>query len=200
MATPKRRKRYSKPKKPKVHIDPSPEAFERAFCQRLGQTPLEWVKAKVESGSQLRSIQYLFEITAAAIAEKNHCMVQGFERYYAQYMRMQETKPMSTKKIYNRLVRDRIPEIIKSSGKQCTFETLSDAAYIAMLDAKLDEELAAYQKSKSLEELADLLEVMGAVVKARGYTWDDLTAVRRKRRAEYGGFEKRIFLKDVMSD
>lgn len=41
-----------------------------------------------------------------------------------------------------------------------------------MLDAKLTEELAEYQESKSLEELADLLEVMGAVVKARGYTWE----------------------------
>ena len=145
----------------------------------------------------MRSIQYLFEISAAAIAEKNNCMAQDFERYYAQYMRTQETKPMSTKKTYNRLVRDRIPEIIKSSGKQCTFDTLSDAAYITMLDVKLDEAVAEYQRGKSLEELADLLEVMGVVVKARGYTWDDLTAVRKKKRAEYGGFENRICLKNV---
>ena len=88
------------------------------------------------------------------------------------------------KKVYNKLVRDRIPEIIESSGKRCVCETLSEERYIAMLDEKLNEELAEYQESKSLEELADLLEVMGAVVKARGYTWEELTAVRKKKKAE----------------
>ncbi len=105
-----------------------------------------------------------------------------------------------TAKVYNKLVRDRIPEIIESSGKTCVVETLSDEMYIAMLDAKLNEELAEYQESKSLEELADLLEVMGAVVKARGYTWDSLTAIRKKKREARGGFEKRILLKEVYED
>ena len=45
---------------------------------------------------------------------------------------------------------------------------------------------------------ADLLEVMGAVVKARGYTWDDLTRVRKEKRAQRGAFEQRIFLKEVI--
>ena len=68
---------------------------------------------------------------------------------------------------YHKLVRDRIPEIIESAGKKCICSELSDEAYIAMLDAKLNEELAEYQESKSLEELADLLEVMQATVLAR---------------------------------
>ena len=63
-------------------------------------------------------------------------------------------------KIYNKLVRDRIPEIIEADGKVCTTEILPDDRYLRMLDAKLDEELAEYQESKSLEELADLLEVV----------------------------------------
>ena len=103
-------------------------------------------------------------------------------------------------KVYNKLVRDRIPEIIEKSGKKCICETLSKEKYIAMLDAKLSEELAEYQESKSLEELADLLEVMGAVVKARGYTWDQLTAIRKKKLEDRGGFEKRILLKEVYED
>ena len=103
-------------------------------------------------------------------------------------------------KEYSKLVRDRIPEIIESSGKKCICETLSHEEYIAMLDAKLNEELGEYQESKSLEELADLLEVMGAVVKARGYTWEQLTAIRKKKRDERGGFEKRILLKEVYED
>ena len=69
-----------------------------------------------------------------------------------------------------------------------------------MLDAKLGEELVEYQESKSLEELADLLEVMDAVVKARGYTWEQLTDIRKKKKKERGGFEKRILLKEVYED
>ena len=103
-------------------------------------------------------------------------------------------------KIYNKLVRDRIPEIIEKNGKRCICETLLQDQFIAMLDAKLDEELAEYQQSKSLEELADLLEVMGAVVRARGYTWDQLTDIRKKKKEERGGFEKRILLKEVYEE
>ncbi len=64
---------------------------------------------------------------------------------------------------YNKLVRDRIPEIIEASGKRCVCSTLSDEEYLAKLDEKLNEELAEYQESKSMEELADLLEVIRAV-------------------------------------
>ena len=103
-------------------------------------------------------------------------------------------------KIYNKLVRDRIPEIIEKNSKRCICETLLQDQFIAMLDAKLDEELAEYQQSKSLEELADLLEVMGAVVRARGYTWDQLTDIRKKKKEERGGFEKRILLKEVYEE
>lgn len=102
--------------------------------------------------------------------------------------------------VYNKLVRDRIPEIIESSGRKCVCEILSQELYIAMLDAKLNEELAEYQQSKSLEELADLLEVIDAVVKARGYTWEQLNAIRKKKKEERGGFEKRILLKEVYED
>ena len=103
-------------------------------------------------------------------------------------------------KIYNKLVRDRIPEIIEKNSKRCICETLLQDQFNAMLDAKLDEELAEYQQSKSLEELADLLEVMGAVVRARGYTWDQLTDIRKKKKEERGGFEKRILLKEVYEE
>ena len=105
--------------------------------------------------------------------------------------------PSKTVKTYNKLVRDRIPEIIEACGRTCEIETLPGELYLAMLDAKLNEELAEYQESKSLEELADLLEVMEAVVKARGYTWDSLRAIQEKKREARGGFEKRILLKEV---
>ena len=100
-------------------------------------------------------------------------------------------------KIYNKLVRDRIPEIIEADGKTCITEILSDAQYLEMLDTKLNEELAEYQESKSLEELADLLEVMQAVVEARGWSWAQLEQVRQEKASQRGGFEKKILLKEV---
>ena len=100
-------------------------------------------------------------------------------------------------KTYHKLVRDRIPEIIEADGKTCVCETLSDEEYIRLLDQKLNEELAEYQESKSLEELADLLEVMQAVVRARGWTLDELEQMRADKSSERGGFTKKILLKEV---
>ena len=68
--------------------------------------------------------------------------------------------------IYNKLVRDKIPEIIEASGKTCETEILSDKEYLQMLDKKLGEELAEYYKEQNIEELADLLEVLYATAKA----------------------------------
>lgn len=102
------------------------------------------------------------------------------------------------RKTYNKLVRDRIPELIESDGKACVTELLPDARYLEMLDAKLSEELAEYQESKSLEELADLLEAVRAVVLARGWSWEQLEQVRREKAVQRGGFEKKILLKEVI--
>ena len=100
-------------------------------------------------------------------------------------------------KRYHKLVRDKIPAIIENSGKTCRTEILSDESYRQLLDEKLTEELAEYQESKSLEELADLLEVMEAVVSARGYTWEELQAVKAEKKAARGGFADKILLLEV---
>ena len=100
-------------------------------------------------------------------------------------------------KQYCKLVRDRIPEIIKADGKRCTFSVLSEDDYISYLDVKLNEELIEYQESKSIDELADLLEVIRAVAKARGSSIDEIEAIRIKKADERGGFEKRLILTSV---
>ena len=99
---------------------------------------------------------------------------------------------------YNKLVRDKIPEIIESDGKTCKTELLSDEEYIKMIDAKLDEELAEYHRDQNIEELADLMEVIYAAALARGYSLEDLEMVREKKVQERGGFEKRILLREVV--
>ena len=97
-------------------------------------------------------------------------------------------------KNYNKLVRDNIPEIIERSGNKCKFEILSDDDYIKMLDAKLDEELAEYHSDQNLEELADLLEVIYAVTKARGFSLDELESLRKEKAEKRGGFERKFLL------
>ena len=73
--------------KKKMPISTSPKVFEDAYSRRIGQNPVEWIRAKVKSGTALDTIKYLFEINAAAIADRNHCMVQSFEKYYLQYLK-----------------------------------------------------------------------------------------------------------------
>lgn len=99
---------------------------------------------------------------------------------------------------YNKLVRDRIPEIIEASGKKCSIEVLSNEEYLKMVDAKMDEELAEYHKDQNIEELADLLEVIYAATQARGYSLDELEAVRAKKAEKRGAFREKILLKTVL--
>lgn len=99
--------------------------------------------------------------------------------------------------MYNKLVRDKIPEIIENDGKKCAIEILSDEEYLKMVDVKLDEELAEYHKEQNIEELADLVEVIYAATKARGYSIDELERIRLKKAREKGAFDKKILLKEV---
>ena len=100
-------------------------------------------------------------------------------------------------KIYNKLVRDLIPDIIEESGNECRTRILSDEEYLKMLDTKLDEELSEYHQDQNIEELADLLELIQAAAIARGYTLEELESVRAEKAKKRGGFERRIFLIDV---
>lgn len=99
---------------------------------------------------------------------------------------------------YNKLVRDKIPEIIEADGKTCKTEILSDEAYLRMVDAKLDEELAEYHKEQNIEELADLLEVLYAAALARGYTMEELENVRASKVEKRGAFREKILLEEVV--
>ena len=100
-------------------------------------------------------------------------------------------------KIYNKLVRDRIPEIIRASGASCATKSLTDTEYLQALDAKMAEELTEYHESGSIEELADLLEVIHAAVKARGVSVEELYGAMEKKAANRGRFDEKIMLLSV---
>ena len=102
--------------------------------------------------------------------------------------------------VHNKLVRDKIPEIIEKAGKMPVTHILSEEEYITELDKKLNEECAEYQADKSIEELADMLEVMYAIAEARGWSVSELEAVRREKAEKRGAFERRIFLERVDDD
>lgn len=98
---------------------------------------------------------------------------------------------------YDKLVRDRIPEIIRADGAQCETEVLTEEAYIAALDRKIDEELAEYRESQAMEELADLMEVIYTLAAQQGCSAQKFDEIRVKKQQEKGGFSERYFLKTV---
>lgn len=101
-------------------------------------------------------------------------------------------------KVYNKLVRDKIPEIIQKDGKTCSTEILDNDRYLEMLDGKLFEEMLEYHQDKSIEELADITEVIFAIVKAKGLSLEEFEKIRNHKAKERGGFDKKILLKSVV--
>jgi predicted house-cleaning noncanonical NTP pyrophosphatase (MazG superfamily) len=103
--------------------------------------------------------------------------------------------------VYNKLVRDRIPEIIENTGKKFTTERLSDTRYIEELKKKSFEELEEYCEAESrvdaLEEMADLLEIMHALAKYHGSSMEEIEKIRVQKAEERGGFREKVYLIEV---
>ena len=98
---------------------------------------------------------------------------------------------------YNKLVRDRIPEIIRSQGKSCVVTTLAKEDHLSHLNAKLGEELAEYTASGEVMELADMTEIIRAILHIKGVDLEDFEALREKKRQSNGGFNGGWFLVSV---
>lgn len=98
-------------------------------------------------------------------------------------------------KKFNKLVRDRIPEIITANGETPHIHIIdNDQEYLQALLQKDIEEGRELAQDPNLEELADKLEVIYAITKARGYTLEQLEHTRAEKAKKRGGFDKRIFL------
>ena len=95
---------------------------------------------------------------------------------------------------YQKLVRDKIPQIIRNGGDIPVTRTLDDEEYLTCLENKLDEEVAEFHRDNNIEELADILEVIYALAEADGYSPEELNRFCAEKRAERGGFHDRIFL------
>ena len=98
---------------------------------------------------------------------------------------------------HNKLVRDNIPDIIKSNGQSAKTVILDDEKYTAALENKLKEETREYLHSKELMELADMLEVVEALAKNQGSSFDEVLQLKKQKQGENGAFDKKIFLVSV---
>ncbi|MGB4313001.1 MAG: nucleoside triphosphate pyrophosphohydrolase, partial [Natronincolaceae bacterium] len=101
------------------------------------------------------------------------------------------------RKIYNKLIRDNIPDIIRVGGKECTVETVEGEELIKLLNEKLQGEVDEYIVSNDIEELADIVEVIYGILHNRGVTVEELENIRLKKKGERGGFSKGIKLLEV---
>ncbi len=98
---------------------------------------------------------------------------------------------------YNKLVRDRIPELIEESGRKQISRTLNEDEYEQALMDKIVEEIEEYRVSKNEEEIADIYEVLDCLVKLKDYEPMHIDYLRLIKREARGSFHKRILLEEV---
>ena len=99
---------------------------------------------------------------------------------------------------YNKLVRDKIPEEINSEpGRKCKYRILNDTEYLKELNKKVLEEANEFIEENSIEELGDLMEVINAIMKLKGYNMKDIERVMKAKEERKGAFNNKIFLEYV---
>lgn len=102
--------------------------------------------------------------------------------------------------VYNKLIRDKIPQVITASGKKADIRTLDSIEYSKMLDVKLQEELDEYNNADNADqvaELADLVEVVYAILENSGVSIEEFERLRLAKLEDRGGFREKLLLVKV---
>lgn len=97
-------------------------------------------------------------------------------------------------KEYNKLIRDKIPDIIAAKGEKLETHVADGKEFLEKAKEKINEEVLEFLESDQVEELADLLEITYAVAEALGTTEDELNRIRQEKLTKRGGFSKKIIL------
>lgn len=97
---------------------------------------------------------------------------------------------------YNKLVRDKIPEIIKARGEKFKIHIAGDREYWKKLKKKLLEEIKEFEKNETACEMADILEIIDAICKYKKFNRRKLEIVKKEKAKKRGGFEKKIILEE----
>lgn len=103
-------------------------------------------------------------------------------------------------RIFNKLVRDRIPAIIESNGENCKYRVLGEQEYLHELNKKLAEEMQEYILSGDVEELADLEEVLRAILKVKQVSYEQFEDIRKKKAKNRGAFDRKIYLESTFKE
>ena len=99
---------------------------------------------------------------------------------------------------YNKLVRDRIPKNIDSEpGRKSQYRILDDTEYLKELNRKILEEANEFIEENSIEELGDLMEVINAIMKLKGYSMEEVNKVMKSKAEKKGAFDNKIFLEYI---
>ena len=93
-----------------------------------------------------------------------------------------------------KLVRDGIPDLMLQNGQTPHIRILDDTEYRKELENKLQEEVEEYLRDKNEEELADILEVLNAIIEENHFSWENILEIKRAKKESRGGFKKKIFL------
>lgn len=97
-------------------------------------------------------------------------------------------------KKYDKLIRDKIIDIIEADGKKVDYEIMDKNEHLSYLNKKLKEEVEEYLESKNVEELADLVEVIYGILSLESIDIEEFESIRMKKKKEKGGFEKGVKL------
>ena len=100
-------------------------------------------------------------------------------------------------KVYNKLVRDKIPTIIKEDGRKCTLRILENEEYRQELNTKLKEEVNEYITDNNVEELADIVEVIYGILDSMEVSREEFEKIRMQKVEKRGAFKEKIFLIDA---
>lgn len=99
--------------------------------------------------------------------------------------------------VYNKLVRDKIPEIIKAEGRNVKIKILNNEEYRSELNKKLQEEVKEYLEDNNVEELADIVEVVYGILNYMDVSVEEFEKVRTEKVAKRGAFKEKIFLEEA---
>lgn len=97
---------------------------------------------------------------------------------------------------YNKLIRDRIPEIIEAKGGRCSYHVASDDEYREKLYEKLEEESRELIEERNVNEIADVLEVLDAIMDLEGISGEEVEKIKQEKHEKRGGFEKKLILEE----
>lgn len=100
-------------------------------------------------------------------------------------------------KVYNKLVRDKIPEIIKAEGRNVKTKVLNDKEYRDELNKKLQEEVKEYLEDNNIEELADIVEVIYGILNSMDISIEEFEKIRKDKEEKRGAFKEKVFLEEA---